>query len=226
MHLRFLRQRGETEIFMKLHKTRRNQRETYKYFDESGKVICEIKPSEEGVTEATIRTLHLMDDAEVRNNLKNRHGDLKEQKKLAEKWKQEYIEGFRNKYHRMPTDDEIAIAMEEAVPKNWLASIEELTGDGDEDGIGDKAGFLCTLDEHDRKLPADVERLHEVIAAMKKSWREIYELKYIEGFNNCEIAKKRGVTESAIRKTLDKITEAIGDDSELKKICTKGTKSV
>jgi DNA-directed RNA polymerase specialized sigma subunit len=210
---------------MKLHKTKRNQRETYKYFDESGNVICEIKPGEKGVTEATIRTLHLMDDAEVRSNLKYRHGDLKEQKKLAEKWKQEYIEWFRNKYHRMPTDDEIAIAMEDSVPDNWIASIEEMTGDGDADGLGDKAGFLYPLDEHDRKLPADIERLHEVIATMKKSWREIYELKYIEGFNNCEIAKMRGVTESAIRKTLDKITETIGDDPELKEICTEGAKS-
>ena len=211
---------------MKLHKTKRNQRETYKYFDESGNVICEIKPGEKGVTEATIRTLHLMDDAEVRSNLKYRHGDLKEQKKLAEKWKQEYIEWFRNKYHRMPTDDEIAIAMEDAVPDNWIASIEELTGDGSEDGLGDKAGFLYTLDEHDRKLPADVERLNEVIAAMPESWQEIYELKYIKDYSNCDIAKMRGVTESAIRKTLGKITDAIGKDPVLRKMHHKGAKSV
>jgi hypothetical protein len=44
----------------------------------------------------------------------------------------------------MPTEDEIAIAMEEAVPDNWIASIEEMMGDGDEDGLGDKARFLYT----------------------------------------------------------------------------------
>jgi DNA-directed RNA polymerase specialized sigma24 family protein len=212
-------------FFMKLHKTRRNQRETYKYFDESGNVICEIKPGEKGVTEANIRTLHLMDDAEVRSNLKYRHGDLKEQKKLAEKWKQEYIEWFRKKYHRMPTEDEIAIAMEDSVPDNWIASIEEMTGDGDADGLGDKAGFLYTLDEHDKKLPADVERLNEIIAAMPKSWQEIYNMK-MAGYNNNEIAKFRGVTEAAIRKTLDKIKKKIKNDEKLIKIYFTGAKSV
>ena len=207
---------------MKLHKTRRNQRETYKYFDESGNVICEIKPGENDVTEANIHRLHLLDDAEVRSNLKYRHGDLKEQKALAEKWKQDYIEWFEKRYHRMPTEDEIAIAMEDAVPDNWIASIEELTGDGNEDGLGDKAGFLYTLDEHDRKLPADVERLNEVIAAMPESWQEIYELKYIKDYSNCDIAKMRGVTESAIRKTLGKITETISKDPVLRKIYKKG----
>ncbi|MGN0363978.1 MAG: hypothetical protein ACI4ET_14220 [Bilifractor sp.] len=207
---------------MKLHKTRRNQRETYKYFDESGNVICEIKPGEKGVTEANISILHLMDDAEVRSNLKYRHGDLKEQKKLAEKWKLEYIEWFRKKYHRMPTEDEIAIAMEDSVPDNWIASIEEMTGDGDADGLGDKASFLYTLDEHDKKLPEDVERLNEIIAEMPKSWQEIYNMK-MAGYNNNEIAKFRGVTEAAIRKTLGKIKKKIKNDEKLIKIYFTGS---
>ena len=211
---------------MKLHKTRRDQRETYKYYDANGKLVIELKPGENDVTEADIRTLHLLDDKEVRSNLKYRHGDLKEQKALAEKWKQEYIEGFRNKYHRMPNEDEIAIVMEDSVPDNWIASIEEMTGDGDEDGLGDKAGFLYTLDEHDKKLPADVERLNEIIAAMPESWQKIYQLKYIEKYSNCDIAKMRGVTESAIRKTLGKITDAIGKDPVLRKMHHKGAKSV
>jgi hypothetical protein len=42
--------------------------------------------------------------------------------------------GLKEAYHRMPTEDEIAIAMEDSVPDNWIASIEEMTGDGDEDG--------------------------------------------------------------------------------------------
>jgi hypothetical protein len=62
--------------------------------------------------------------------------------------------------------------MEEAVPDNWLGSIEEMTGDGDEDGLGDKARFLYTIDDHDRELPPDVERLNEVVAAMRKAGRK------------------------------------------------------
>lgn len=211
---------------MKLHKTRRDQRETYKYYDANGKLVIELKPGENDVTEADIRTLHLLDDKEVRSNLKYRHGDLKEQKALAEKWKQDYIEWFEKRYHRMPEDYEIELAMKDAVPDNWIASIEELTGDGSEDGLGDKARFLYTIDEHDKKLPADVERLNEVIAAMPESWQEIYELKYIKDYSNCDIAKMRGVTESAIRKTLGKITDVIEKDPVLRKMHHKGAKSV
>lgn len=209
-------------FFMKLHKTRRSQRETYKYYDANGKLVIELKPGENDVTVANIRTLHLQDDSEVRSNLKYLHGDQKEQKAMAEKWKKDYVTWFESAYHRMPTEDELAVAMEEAVPKNWLGSIEEMMGDGDEDGVGDKARFLYTLDEHDRELPADVERLNEIAAAMPESWREIYEMKFIEGYNNCEIADKRGVSESAIRKTLGKITETISKDPVLRKIYKKG----
>lgn len=210
---------------MKLHKTRRSQRETYKYYDANGKLVIELKPGENDVTVANIRTLHLQDDSEVRSNLKYLHGDQKEQKAMVEKWKKDYVTWFESAYHRMPTEDELAVAMEEAVPKNWLGSIEEMMGDGDEDGVGDKARFLYTLDEHDRELPADVERLNEIAAAMPESWREIYEMKFIEGYNNCEIADKRGVSESAIRKTLSKITETISKDPVLRKIYKKGAKS-
>lgn len=207
---------------MKLHKTRRNQRETYKYYDANGKLTDEVKPGEKGVTEVTISILHHMDDSEVRSNLKYLHGDQKEQKARTEKWKKDYISWFETVNHRMPTVDELAIAMEDAVPKNWLGSIEEMMGVGDEDGVGDKARFLYTLDEHDRELPADVERLNEIVAAMPESWQKIYELKFIEGYNNCEIADMRGVSESAIRKTLGKITDAIGKDPVLRKMHHKG----
>ena len=207
---------------MKLHKTRSDERGTYKYFDADGKLVVELKPGENDVTEANIHRLHLLDDAEVRSNLKYLHGDQKEQKAMVEKWKKNYVTWFESVYHRMPTEDELAVAMEEAVPKNWLGSIEEMMGDGDEDGVGDKARFLYTLDEHDRELPADVERLNEIAAAMPESWREIYEMKFIEGYNNCEIADKRGVSESAIRKTLGKITETISKDPVLRKIYKKG----
>jgi hypothetical protein len=203
---------------MKLHKTRSDERGTYKYFDADGKLVVELKPGENDVTEANIHRLHLLDDAEVRSNLKYRHGDLKEQKALAERWKKDYICWFEGTYHRMPTEDEIEIAMEDAVPDNWIASIEEMTGDGDPDGLGDKARSFYTIDEHDRELPPDIERLNEVVSAMPKNWRIIYELKYIEEYSNTEIAAIRHVTESAIRKTLTKIENTIRNDEELKKL--------
>ena len=46
-------------------KTGKNKRTTYIYFDAEGKKQMELRPGEEGVTEADIALLHGMDDAAV-----------------------------------------------------------------------------------------------------------------------------------------------------------------
>jgi hypothetical protein len=72
-------------FFMKLHKTRRSQRETYKYYDANGKLVIELKPGENDVTvKQTSALFTFRMTAEVRSNLKYRHGDLKEQKAWRE----------------------------------------------------------------------------------------------------------------------------------------------
>ena len=63
---------------MKIRKTRQDNRETYRYevCREDGKggytrEVVELKPGEDGVTEAWIKTLHSLDDHEVYMNCKN-----------------------------------------------------------------------------------------------------------------------------------------------------------
>jgi DNA-directed RNA polymerase specialized sigma24 family protein len=51
-------------MMAKKFKTSKKKRMTYKYFDNKGKVITEIQPTD-GETEILINTLHAWDDAEV-----------------------------------------------------------------------------------------------------------------------------------------------------------------
>ena len=51
-------------MMAKKFKTSKKKRMTYKYFDDKGKVIAEIQPTD-GETEVLITTLHGWDDAEV-----------------------------------------------------------------------------------------------------------------------------------------------------------------
>lgn len=57
---------------LKIRKTSTKQRNTYQYRDANGVVIETIRPDKDSpVEEAHIKLLHLLDDAEVRNNLKH-----------------------------------------------------------------------------------------------------------------------------------------------------------
>jgi DNA-directed RNA polymerase specialized sigma subunit len=52
-------------------KTDAKNRETYTYRDVNGKVVTILRAGEDGVTAEDIKQLHLLDDKEIYNNLKN-----------------------------------------------------------------------------------------------------------------------------------------------------------
>ena len=54
-----------------MHKTPKNQRNTYKVIDEQGNVVCEIHPGKDGITEEDIHNCHKVDDMEVYENNKS-----------------------------------------------------------------------------------------------------------------------------------------------------------
>lgn len=91
---------------MRTRKTNSNDRATYKYTscvrNEDGSYsegTIEIKPGENGVTEADIKMLHSMDDSEVYYNNKNlRPTRTVEEKAEIEAWKEEYIQHFNLKH--------------------------------------------------------------------------------------------------------------------------------
>lgn len=210
---------------MQLHKTKSSNRAIYKYFDANGDLICELRPGENGVTEVDIKRLHAMDDHDVYEEIKNRRPktDAAEKKKI-EAWKKNYIQKFKEKNHCPPTKDELEAKQNEVFPKNWALSLNQLT-DIDAGGFGDKSHLLSTLASNPFAPESEsIERLHEIIEEMPENWQEIYKAN-IEGYKNVEIAEMRGVTESAVRKTLRKIRERIAEDPELQKFYSMGANS-
>lgn len=210
---------------MKLHKTKSSDRATYKYYEASGDLVCELKPGEKCVTEIDIQLLHKMDDRMVDRNIKNLRPKINAaQKKKIETWKKNYIQKFKEENHCPPTRDELKAVQDEVFPKNWTLSLNQLT-DPDSGGFGDKSHLLSDLASNPFASESEsIERLHEIVEEMPENWQEIYKAN-IEGYKNVEIAEMRGVTEGAIRKTLKKIKKYISKDPQLKKYCRRGTKN-
>lgn len=117
---------------MKTRKTNSNDRATYKYTscvrNEDGSYsegTIEIKPGENGVTEADIKMLHSMDDSEVYYNNKNlRPTRTVEEKAEIKAWKEEYIQHFNLKHGYEPNKDDVEYATEEHFPRNYNLSLD------------------------------------------------------------------------------------------------------
>ncbi len=133
---------------MKIRKTRQDERSVYRYpmevSDGKGGYKTEyitIKPGENGVTEADIKTLHSLDDSEVYYNNKNLRPERTEEEKAAIKdWRKSYIERITLERGSAPTNDEVLMAVKEAFPGNWNLSLDYIAGE-DEDGA-DKIKLL------------------------------------------------------------------------------------
>ncbi len=208
-----------------LRKTNADSRETYTYnffngeYDE--KIV--IKPNENGVTEVDIERLHKLDDSEVYYNIKNiKPKKDKGQKACEEQWESRYIEEFKIKFGYEPSKDDVKAAKKEVFSSNWVASIDEIcSGSNENIGLGDK--FKSLADEVETEETLEIERLHEIVSSMPVSWQEIYNEVFLEGNTMVKVAKNRGVSEGAVRKTVNKIKKLIADDEILKSFFIRGT---
>ncbi len=211
-------------------KTSSNKRNTYVYRfygvetvgNKSREYIEEVEliPGEDGVTPETIKALYAAEDHEVYENLKTRRPKrTAEEKQHIAAWKEEYIRKFKAEYGYEPHPQDVNEAADERFPKNWSASLDELLeGDGDNDGAaGDKSSILAKACRTSDSEPGAVEMMDEIASAWPESWLEIYERVLKNGETIVSLARERGVTEGAVRKTLNKIRKHLAENPELRK---------
>ena len=180
----------------------------------------ELIPGEDGITEDDIKVLYAAEDSEIYYNLKARRPQRSsEEKTLIAEWKADYIRKFKAQHGYAPHPADIAAAADEMFPKNWSTSLDEiLDGDSDDDSAaGDKSAILAKAYRSSDSEPGVVEMMDEIAATWSESWQEIYERVLKNGESIVSLARERGVTEGAVRKTLNKIRKAIAENPELRK---------
>ena len=205
---------------MRLKKTNQTNRTTYidpfTDTDDKGKAFIRtqtLRPGEDGLTELDIKLLHSLDDHEVYINIKNMRPPVTdEQKAERAAWLQTFKADFLNKYGYEPTEDVIADAIEERYPKNWNLSLNIHESDDDGSDTTDLHSELAdpnaAIDEED-KLPADVQRMREIVSTCTEKQQKAYRLVFIEGLTETEAAKVVGCSQSAIKQRLNGVIERI-----------------
>lgn len=206
----------------KLMKTPRAQRKTIKYYryHEDCIEVTEIEPGDEDVTEEDIRRFYAAEDHEVYENLKARRPQrTDEEKQRIAEWKADYVRRFKAEHGYEPHPADVEDAATEVFPKNWSASLDEIMdGDGDdESAAGDKSAILAKAYRSSDSEPGAVEMMDEIASTWPESWQEIYKRVLKNGETIVSLARERGVTEGAVRKTLNKIRKTLGENPELRK---------
>ena len=182
--------------------------------------VTEIEPGDEGVTEEDIRLFYAAEDHEVYENLKARCPQrTAEEKAQIATWKADYIRKFKAEHGYEPHPADVNDAADEVFPKNWSVSLDEiLDGDGDDDSAAaDKSAVLAKAYRSNDSALGAVEMMDEIASTWPESWQEIYERVLKNGETIVSLARERGVTEGAVRKTLNKIRKTLAENPELRK---------
>lgn len=190
---------------MRYHKTRWNKRTTFTYHFRQGPDVT-IRPGEDGVTEVWVKDCHARDDAEVYNNIKNARPEPTEEEKARYKEWEEAHPGVK-------------------ADRNWNISLDSFTSSDDGESTADRHAELADPKVHIpfEDEPADVERLHEVLAGLSQRQQTIYRLVYLEGYSNVDVAKELKISEATVRKDRKKIIAAIAGDKILQQIFQEDT---
>lgn len=174
---------------MKFHKTGSKERQAYTYVGADGRKVT-LVPGENGITEEHILMLHRMDDNEVYNNNKNHKAPVQEWEKAGiEEWK------------RRHPDEEL--------PERWNVTLDMLTDTDDPDCIGDKGAVLQEIAVKEEDVPADVERLREVVELLAEEQRELYRMVVLEGVSLEEAGRVMGLNSNSVKCRMRRIREFI-----------------
>ena len=201
--------------YIRMRKTPKNHRNTYKVIDEQGTVIRELRPGEDGVTDADIKNCHKVDDMEVYENCRCFCP-------VYPNWLQNSFDAWRAKHSKS--------FMSKAKRAPMRGEVEEydvfISYDACMDKEGEESESCIVAEEIIRQqeaLSLEVVYLRDVVANFPQAWQEIYQLVLLDGIPMAEVARQRGVTEGAVRKIVRKIKRCISENAELKEIFLGGT---
>lgn len=163
---------------MLFRKTPTSERGNYRYHSATGETFV-ITPEEVG--EENIRFLHAADDAIVYNNIKNSRPQILDwQKPSIEQWKAQHLG--------------------EEVPKNWNLSMDGLTQTVD----ADHSSYMRELAEKTMDAEDDPmkELLYEMLMQLPEDSQKFYQMYYIDGLSQQDIADVFDVSQNTISKSL------------------------
>lgn len=210
----------KNERVEQLVKTASKKRGTYVYRRYTDTYVEEIElvPGEDGITAEDIKTLHAADDHEVYENLKSRRPKrTDEEQSEIEAWKAEYIRKFKEEHGYEPHPADVEAETNDRFPKNWTTSLDAILDGNDDNGAGDKSAILAKAYHSTNPEPGFEEMADEIALTWSESWQEIYFRVLRNGETIVSIARERGVTEGAVRKTVTKIRKALAENTELRK---------
>lgn len=187
----------------KIRKTPQNDRGIYRYHSTNGEEIT-LVPGEDGVTELDIKMLHALDDSEVYYNNKNLRPDrTAEEKETIKKWKQDYIQKFKEEYGYEPHKDDVDYAANEKFPRNYNLSID--TGEVDFDKS--ELGFMSASYYNEDFDWSD--NLKKAMNEMTDKQKQVIKLMFVDGLKQNEVAEQLGISPAAVNKHFNKAKKII-----------------
>lgn len=188
---------------MKIHKTKQSLRGVYNYHFADGS-ICTLVSDKDGITELDIKKLHSLDDSEVYYNNKNlRPKRTKEEKKIIDMWKQDYIKNFKSEHGYEPHEADVEYEARQAFPRNYNLSIDYDDTDFDKSEIG-----LLSANHKDDEFEWS-EKMLLAMEELTAKQREVIELMFVEELKQHEVAKRLGISPAAVNKHFNKAKETI-----------------
>ena len=224
---------------MDFHKTRRSARSTYTYdFVETDGISNKVHlvPGEDGITEAHIALLHRMDDREVESNLKDKNpeyslkeSELQTLRKMKAEYGEQWAKDFEREHGGRPHVKDIRGAIDDAFPKNWTSSLDEmLDGEEETDDFEDKSLLLASFDsyqvEADREYKDATDRLIEIAEQLNERQRLIYQMVLMGKKTKKAVAQEIGISDVMVGREVRKIESLIREDKILKKFFRQGSR--
>lgn len=190
---------------MKFYKTSSKKRDTYTYtftgIDGREEKIV-LRPGENGVTEADIKTLHALDDSEVYYNNKNSKPErTPEEKTEIKEWTRKFIEEETARRGEAPSEYEIAYKVEERFPKNYNLSLEYDFGSDESDTDFDKSRLLYQLAVNPNYEDSDeTERVRELMEKLTEKQKTALQKVWFEEKNFTEVSKEMKISVKNVSK--------------------------